>query len=652
MPPTGPRPTTAHHIGRDRLQVGRDNHTYNFQATPENIGEVLSGFRRKSRYSTDRASLARELACVVSPPQLDDHLGVLFNRNLLVLCAEPRTGLSTAVKDRALAFALRHELEVERIFIDNSQELQRNIDNLETPTLLFLDASDDAELGRDLSRGLPQIQASVHAHRSYLIVAFGHELFPAADDSLPGSAFRLQRPSPKAVLTRHLEGTDGDDYREVVLADERFARNLADSWPPRIAKLAEMIKSTGPGLSTDELFDRVLDGLDDWRRDLHQRFENGIKPISRALLVAAAVLESSSIESIVDATRRFLQLVDYQEERPHPLEDPSLTAEFDQITEVFDPERSAFRRPGYAAAIVPHVWNEFPRWRPPLRAWFHELLRYPKYLDEQGLGRVIVAFVSLAARTNEPELVTGTVAAQLGDDVDLGAQLLLQGALDPVIGKMVRRKLWNQAYNTTASRRQLMLAKVCGDPAYAERFPDNALYRLSHLAKSDDPEVQEAVITAISNVSLHHRPRILLVKFTNWLDTPGSPQLRRMVPRMIVSICRRDEFRRWLRHDPDALNTDPGGHVATFWQRLFQTATPAEVRSAVTAWLEAAASMDADMREAMTDHLVSAAFRDYRSIGQLAQTAQSQLSRNDQGRIAELYLRIMLKLLELKEPLP
>jgi hypothetical protein len=121
---------------------------------------------------------------------------------------------------------------------------------------------------------------------------------------------------------------------------------------------------------------------------------------------------------------------------------------------------------------------------------------------------------------------------------------------------------------------------------------------------------------------------------------------------MIVSICRRDEFRRWLRHDPDALNTDPGGHVATFWQRLFQTATPAEVRSAVTAWLEAAASMDADMSEAMTDHLVSAAFRDYRSIGQLAQTAQSQLSRNDQGRIAELYLRIMLKLLELKEPLP
>lgn len=649
-------PTTAvtnERIARDQNRAGRDSHVYNFGSTPADIGEVLSEFRRTTtRYSTDRSSLARDLECVVSPPQLEDHLGVLLHRNLLVLCGEPRTGLSTAVKDRAFRFAERHDMEVERIFIEEAKDLQRNIDDLDAPTLLFLDASDDNELARELARGLPQVQASVHARRSHLIIGLGHEHLANAGESMPGSVFRLRRPLPKAVLTSHLQGPEGDRYREDVLASEAFTRNLADSWPPRIARLAEMIKSAGPGLTAEQLLERVIDGLDDWRSDLQRRFETGIGPTSRALLVTAAVLESSPIETIVRSTREFLKLVDYEEERPHLLAEQSLTAEFSQITEVFNPAKSAFLRPGYATAVVPHVWNEYPNWRSPLRDWFLQMLSFPDYLGRQGLGRVIVGFVSLAARLDQPDLVMKTVAAHLSDDPDLGAQLLLQGALDPVIGKAVRKNLWDQAYNTNTSRRQLMLAKVCGDPAYAERFPKNALYRLSHLAKSDDATVQKAVVSAVSNVSLHHRPRILLIRFTAWLDPDGSPQLHRMVPRMVEAIYRRDEFRQWLRQDPDSLNSDPGGHVAAFWQRLFQSATPAEARSAITAWLETAAVMDVAMGEAMADHLVSATRRDYRSIGQLAQTCRAHLARGVQDRLAGLHFRIITKLLDPKEPLP
>ncbi|WP_035697927.1 hypothetical protein, partial [Glycomyces tenuis] len=571
----------AEHVGRDQIHAGRDSHTYHFQSTPENIGDIVADLQRRTRYSTEWGSMARELEHVVPPPQLDEHLGVLLNRNVLVLCAEPRTGLSTAITHRALKFARQHRLGVERIFIEAAKDLHRSVDDLETPTLLVLDISDDGELGRELAKALPQIQAALHAHRSHLIIALGHEHFQAADATLPGSVFELRRPSAEAVLTACLRGSDGEGYLKEFLAHDRFKRHLADSWPPRMAKLAEMIKNAGPGLSMDHLFDRVLDGLDDWRQDLHRRFETEINPISRALLVAAAVLEFSPIESVVKATRRFLELVDYQEDRPHLLEEPSLTAEFAQLTEVFDPARSTFRRPGYAAAVVPHVWIEYPRWRSPLKTWFIELLQYPKYLDEQGLGRVIVAFVALASAANDSELVTKTVTEQLGDDVDLGAQLLLRGALDTVIGKEVRRSLWNQAYYANASTsRQLMLAKVCGAPAYAERFPNNALYRLQHLAKSEDASVQQAVVTAVSNVSLHHRPRILLIRFTSWLDPSGPSQLPHMVPRMIDAVYRRTEFQERLRHDPDALNTDPGGHVATFWQRLFRTATPTEARSA------------------------------------------------------------------------
>lgn len=647
-----PAPGAAR-IGRDSLRAGRDNNTFNFVEPPENFDQILRDLNGQRRYATDAESIERELALVVPPPQLEEHLGVLKEHGILVLCGEPRSGLSTAAKHRAVEFVRRRPMEIARVFADSVRDLERSVDDLEKPTLMLLDASVDRDLGRELVRRLPQIQASVQSQRSHLIIALGHEHFDPAAESVTGTAFRLRRPSGEAVLTRYLQGSDGATYLRPVLGHQGFRDELAKSWPPRIARLAEIIGSAGPGLSMGHLHERVRDGLSDWHRDLNERLGQRLDAASRALLMAAAVLETAPKESIVNAAKRFLELVEYEEEHRHLLNQPSLTAEFGQLTDVFDPSASVFRNPGYAEAVVSHVWKEYPNWRDHLKSWFLELLRFPKYLDDRSPGRAIVSFVSLASAVRDPGLITDSVSRHLAKDIGLGSQLLLQAALDANIGREIRRHLWDTAYAANVPvHKQLMVANVCGDPAYAERFPRNALYRLQHLAKCDDERVRQAILIGVSNVSLHYRPRILLIRFTDWLDPAGSSRLRELVPRMVKSVYGRDEYRLRLRRDPDALNTDPSGHVATFWQRLFTTTDPAAVRVAATTWLEAAADLDFDIGDAMADHLVSAAARDFRSTGQLAQTARVLLTRRPEGRLADLSTRIMINLLEYKEPTP
>jgi phosphoglycolate phosphatase-like HAD superfamily hydrolase len=668
--PTAPAPRDRTWIGRDHLRAGRDNITVHMEQPPENLERFLAKERRRVRYATDLASLTEDMRLVISPPGLEEHLRALRHHGLLVLSGKPHSGLPTAVRHRV--WRLAEDLRMAKahpLFPDDLDDLCRSIDDLERPTVLFVDLSDDAASGARLAATLPQLQASLRERSSYLGISVGHEYHEELEAAMSDVVFGLRQPPARAVLTAYLRGTPGERRLDAILGDDQFQAMIAASWPPRLRRLAAIINAAPTDLQVGELFEQVKDGLDDWTRDLHRRFETDIDATSRSLLVAAAALEGADIERIVEAARDFLDGVAYSVERPHLLEDSSLTAEFDRVAQVFDPARSQFTRSGYGDAVLPHVWKEYPRWRAPIVAWFDRLLRKPAYLDDESLARVVVRLVGLAARQHEGSLVTQAaykivgraVRGESSEDVpviesgyvELASQLLLEGAVDAFVGRQVRDQLRRWVYRESASvPLQWTVATTCANPDYARQYPSNAMTRLRHASRSGDRRVVDTVVRGVTEVAVHVRPWLLLAKLTEWIGT-DDPRVRRIVPRVVTEVFGDTRVRSALMTDPDAVAHDAGQRIRRFWQLLFQKAEPAAARAAVESWLGAAAVLPPGAANAMAAHLVAAARRDYRGLGQLAYAVRAGLPLGtDADPRGRLHLTIMSDLLKTKDVRP
>lgn len=629
---------------------GGDQHNYG-----DTFYLSISALRRRVGYAADTESVDREMRSVVAPPHLDQHLETMRERQILVLTGGAHTGLSTAAAHRWRAFAAkRGGGDSRELFPSEPDELLDEITHLKEPQVLLLDLSHDPVLGTRITERFPQLQAALREQRSHLVIALGDDCHQAAVTALPNAVHRIGRPDPFAVLAKRMRQVE---LLERMRPDRRFQSLIADAWPPKAARIAELLDQSPPGVDASRLISTVQERLRDRKEQLSTHFEQKFKSArSRALLLATSAIEGGGRDVISFAATDLIAIA-----APSPLMGPSLLEEqslrqrFGELESVLQPGAGRFNEAGYGEAVLPFVWDQFPAWREPIQEWL-DLLLEPQRLEDDALAILLPRLLSFAAATGAAELVTIRAARIVGESGgwakyrrELAAGLLLAGATDEVIGPEVRRQLWYWSYrNAVPIALQRTIAAVCGDPDYALRFPRNALTRLKHLMKADAESVRLAAIEAITAVARSVTPQLMIEQLTEWVSQKSDPALRELVPMLLVVLLE-DELvcARW---SGSWLARDPSGSVETLWRSILVYALPEAVRDGVAAWLALAAASPPDHRFPLADRLASAAADHYWMLGQLSQALSDRAwsERNADNAVLALRDRLTAHLAQAK----
>jgi hypothetical protein len=597
---------------------GGDQHNYYLS---------VSALKRRIRYASDPARLDRELRLVVPPPNLDRDLAALRETRMLVLAGGPRTGLSTAARQRWRAFAAENtERRTEELFASDENELVEDLGDLKQPSVLLLDVSHDRDFALLLTERFAQMRAALDEQDSFLVLAVGDAVLPAASRALPGSVHRIGRPDPLAVMAKRMRDTA---LLERLGRHGEFTRTVADLWPPQAVRAAAILDEAPPDATADALVKNVESGLKSWSEELRLLFEDRLTTgASRALVLATSALEGAERDSIYFAAKTLAETAGETAD-PSVLTHQSLNQSFREFEAELVNESGRFNSTGYGEAVLPFAWKEFPTWREPIQAWLDRLLRSPR-LQDDTLAVLLPRLLTFAAATGAADLVTARAAVIAGEGAgsrlrrELAAGLLVAGALDPAVGQQVRAQLWRWSYHRSGVpvALQRTVAQVCGDPEYAIRFPRNALTRLKHLLKSEVPAVAESAAAAVASAAATLPPQTVIEHLDEWAWGVNDPGLRAAVPALLVLLLDDEQVRdRW---SGDLFARDRSGAVVSMWRGVLVNGAPAAVRDAVAAWLAFAAGARPEHRDPLADLLITAAADDFWALGQLSQALNAR----------------------------
>ncbi|QUQ69357.1 hypothetical protein [Kutzneria sp. CA-103260] len=412
----------------------------------------------------------------VEPAGFVDALAKLLGSRAVVLAGPSGSGRRTAATVLLDRLGGLHLVE---IAVDVEASLARHPVAAKEGYLLDLSAADDATV-EQVRAALPEFAAALDQEDSSLVVIVD-------DDRAAGfDAVRVARPEPREVLAAHLEGT------EVEPALAELPTSAAEA-----VRLAELV------VSVEDRQD-VLGAFTGWSRRLREEFERHEDVPWRALLLAAAFLESAFQDVVHAAADALLDETRYEGPKPHPLAGEGLAARLAGIGASEGVVR--FGRPGYAEAVIDHVWTDFPALREPLVAW---LVGLPAILPAEDAERLVPRLVHLGAGP-----VVRAVTAWSESAFPLAHRLLAAAALDPVTGPDVRRVIrdWSKRRDLPRPLGEVAIA-VCG-AELGSRYPHIALTRLGSFVKR--PELTDQV-AALSTMAGESQFAQVVTRLARWL---------------------------------------------------------------------------------------------------------------------------------------
>ena len=647
--PTAERPGAS--------EAGRDNVvSHGGDARVENItNNYYRSMTALARYAADHGAVNRDMQGIVSPPDAEEHLLALRESRILVLTGAAHTGLPTAAAFRWSQFAnSAGDLALDELHPDNREALQGAVDQCAARTVQLLDASRDTELSQDIVELLPRFRAALRGRDGYLVIALGEQFNAPGARALPGSVFALGRPDPRLVLAAHLD--DGVDARPL-LTDERFNAVLARCWPPRVKRLASILNETDVALDVDAFVDGIERRLENWTRRLEE-LVGGLEPDTRALLVSAAAMEGAPAGSVALAADRFMDAVGFEGSHRDMLGMRRLDERLEPLAEVFRRTAdgsTAFTEDGYGEAVLHVLWSQFPSWREPMREWFDRLLRPSSYLDDDQTATLLLRLLELASDTGDAPLVLERAANLLAGGgsrlrQELATNLLLAAATDPTIGRQTRFQMlrWARERQRTSVAMQFTVLATCTSREYLLRFPDSAMHRLKHLARSGNENVRSGALTAMVETGATMPLRSMLWHLSEWAGADAADRLRGSVPGLAERLFAHEAVRSRLHRQPRELY-DAHEFATRFWKRALVSMSPAEVRAVVAAWLTLASELRPPHGERAADLLTAAASHDILAIGQLAQSLTAAAP--DPERTSLLVARLRAGLTRMEIPL-
>ncbi|WP_327156376.1 hypothetical protein [Streptomyces tubercidicus] len=384
-----------------------------------------------------------------------------------------------------------------------------------------------AEIGSWHNVGQVALQLVTHAENlrrkgSFLVVITDEHGWPAAAS---GTLARVvvparSRPSAHRVARAHLEYVhrkpDRTRWLHTVSAEGGPVGDAAhlltdNSSPADAARLAATLADID---DTPESLETGLASFQQWRSEVSNVFKTTEeKPDDRALLIAAVFLNGKDALTIQDAARALLREPQQTNVRTI-LTGPDLTARLKAMgAKVTGRTVTLGHKPGYARAVLLHLWQQRADIHPPLLAWL-DTITSPNEPGADQLAPIGDLLVQLAVAENDFRVVEQIYAwIDKGDDSnehrELIARVLTVAAEADTLGAAVRSRLLDWAQESSQAV-ATVVALVCRGE-FADHFPRQALVRLRHVLDRTEPDdAVRAAQDALRNIAARdgHLPRV------------------------------------------------------------------------------------------------------------------------------------------------
>ncbi|MEV7213420.1 hypothetical protein AB0O31_10070 [Kitasatospora cineracea] len=246
----------------------------------------------------------------------------------------------------------------------------------------------------------------------------------------------------------------------------------------RLAGILSVVEASPEGLRV------ARETFQEWGDQIKEVFAaTQDRPDDRALLIAALFLPGQEAPIVQAASRELLKEPAKTNVR-EILTGPDLTTRLEQVKAKVEGRCVTFdHRPGYAQAVLRHLWRQRPDLHVPLLGWIGGLTR-PKQPGAALLAPIGDLLADLAAAENDIRVIEEIrnwidTEAMGTEHLELIAGVLARTAQADGLGPAVRRKLlrWAQEGDEAVAR---TVALVCRT-SFSDNYPQQALVRLRHV---------------------------------------------------------------------------------------------------------------------------------------------------------------------------
>ncbi|MFI1830223.1 hypothetical protein ACH41E_27870 [Streptomyces sp. NPDC020412] len=337
---------------------------------------------------------------------------------------------------------------------------------------------------------------------SYLVVIADEHGWP--EEESPTLATPVVRaksgPSPHHVAIAHLERVHHKPERLTWLNTSASttgtgmvgkAANLLHketSTPADAARLATLLAQAD---NSPQGLDNAIAAFRQWRKLIVDLFEETKdRPADRALLISALFLSGDKAVSIEHAAQRLLGK-EPEADVEVILRGPDLTARLAAVhAKVTERHATLDHRPGYAQAVLNHLWHQRPDIHTHLLKWLDDVTA-PGEPGATRLAAISNLLVELAIAENDIKVIekirTWITNGNTSDEhLQLIARVFAKAAEADGLGPKVRARLLSWAQDDEESVAKV-IALVC-QGNFADRFPRQALVRLRHILDRAEPD--------------------------------------------------------------------------------------------------------------------------------------------------------------------
>lgn len=526
-------------IGRSEGDVGavvtgHDNwtHTGSGHQISTDLVILADGFGRQRRkqprllsHSAEQREYLRKR--FVPPPRFDEAAEQLAKCGTVFLAGPPGSGRKSAAMMLLWEHSPDQEASCRRLTLDGDDELPLDPESVQNNELLIFDMSgkDDEDRFTLVRSRWNTFRASVERNSAALVVVlppdWDHPLF----EEFAHPRVDIGRPDGAAVLGSHLAHA-GVSVEEGALSP--LSPYVASATMRDIERLAQRIMEAKR--------ERPRDGLASWVARAQEAVTQygakvadhvrGCDPASRALLLAAAMLDGAHADAAHAARERLLARLAFPDDERHVLEREGLDEALRGVgVEIDTSRRVRFPLLRYSEAVRDHFWTNYPELRESLRDWMDDCMGISTLTDDDR-DRLVERFARQACRVGRvsdlcalADRWSGGRGRERRPAMPWAASALAYALRYGGGARAVRRKIyeWARDHQQDVGLARVLVT-VCAN-VLADGYPEQALVRLRLLAAHESYEVASAARAAVRDLA-GHTPfyRRFLWRMTVWLD--------------------------------------------------------------------------------------------------------------------------------------
>ncbi|MFC8822004.1 hypothetical protein [Streptomyces rochei] len=456
------------------------------------------------------------------PNRLPDAAKILEAHGVVVLCAPTGSGRRTAAVRLLRHTAGPQEPELFDLEPEWTKPGTQCLP-VRSATGYLLDLSDlpdepPARFGQDLVRH----GAALRKQGSFLVVlATPGDWQGAWADAAGDVAVRLESPGARRLVEAELDA-HGHGDRLAWLTDEKLSPIWeADPSAREACRLAVLLSAVNGREQLKEAVDRFGDWHTTVEKLLNKRGAVDGSPSllsTRVTVWAGALLDGGRRGSIVRASDDLLASLGQARGPADVLTDATSSrrlqaAEIEPVGERAHHDRTC---QGLPAAILRHLWDEFPTQHDLLTTWAVGVAAN-RSVPEDDARLASEALLRLAVRRHDRKVLDALATGLTGPRRILAVEALTKAATDADLGRYVRDRLLNWAESNNAEKVDLVI-DVCSGPWGLEQ-PALALTRLGKAAGGKEFGA-EKLVDAFREL-VRHAPGLVDKTVVQWLKKHG-----------------------------------------------------------------------------------------------------------------------------------